>query len=258
KNNSAPPRKKSFSQVFSYGFKVVPSEIAFWLVIGVIIGGAISSIVPADFGSRYLHSPLLNYVMILLISIPIYVCATGSIPIAAALIAKGVLPGAALAFLIAGPATNTVTMSFVYKKMGKKIAVLYVLSIVFVAVVTGLIFDLIWARSALDIGFITAGGKFLPQAVKIGSALLLAFVLLNSKYDLFRRFRKMSSENLYKIKVPDMTCQHCKMKVTESLRGMAEVKSVIIDLETKEVAVESTAGRELILKQIEKEGYHPE
>ena len=85
------------------------------------MGGAISALVPDDFGAKYLlGSSLLNYVVILLISIPLYVCATGSIPIAASLIAKGVLPGAALALLIAGPATNSVTISFVYKRLGKR------------------------------------------------------------------------------------------------------------------------------------------
>ncbi|MFC2155855.1 permease [Acidobacteriota bacterium] len=250
-------RKKSFGQALHYGFVVIPSEIAKWLIIGVVVGGAISSFVPADFGSNYLNSPLLSYVMILLISVPIYVCATGSIPIAAALIAKGVLPGAALAFLIAGPATNTVTMSFVYKRMGKKVTLLYILSIVVVSVATGLIFDLIWKSSAVDIGFITAGGEFLPYPLKIISALALIVVFFNSKYDL-RRIVKMSKENLFKIKVPDMTCQHCKMTISEALKSMPEVKSVHIDLNSKEVAVESDVDQSLILNRIKEEGYHPE
>ena len=135
--------KKSLKEAFTYGFKVIPSEIANWLIIGVLIGGAITALVPADFGIKYLHSPFLNYLVILLISIPIYICATGSIPIAASLIAKGVLPGAALALLIAGPATNTVTIAFVYKRMGKRITILYILSIIIVSVVAGLLFDLI-------------------------------------------------------------------------------------------------------------------
>ncbi|MCK5058941.1 MAG: permease, partial [Candidatus Aminicenantes bacterium] len=208
--NNTRPREKSFGQALHYGFVVIPSEIAKWLIIGVVAGGAISSFIPADFGSNYLNNPLLSYVMILLISVPIYVCATGSIPIAASLIAKGVLPGAALAFLIAGPATNTVTISFVYKRMGKKITILYVFSIIVVSVATGLIFDLIRKSSAVDMDFITAGGEFIPYPLKIISALALLIVFFNSKYDL-RRIGKMSKENLYKIKVPDMTCQHCKM-----------------------------------------------
>ena len=256
-NNNSGPRKKSFKQAFNYGFEVIPSEIAKWLIVGVVIGGAISSLVPADFGAKYLGSPLLNYVMILLISIPIYVCATGSIPIAASLIAKGVLPGAALAFLIAGPATNTVTISFVYKRMGKKITALYIISIVVVSLTSGLIFDLIWKSTPMDMGLITAGGKFIPQFIKIASAIALLILLINSKYDLRRLFRKMSKENRYKISVPDMTCRHCKMRITEALQGMADVKSVVIDLNKKEVAVESTIDENLILERIKKEGYTP-
>lgn len=255
--NNTKLAKKSFGQAFNYGFVVIPAEIARWLIIGVIVGGAISSIVPADFGSKYLSAPLLNYVMILLISIPIYVCATGSIPIAASLIAKGVLPGAALAFLIAGPATNTVTISFVYKRMGKRVTALYILSIIVVSIAAGLIFDLIWKSSSPDMGFITAGGKFIPYPLKIVSALALLLIFINSKYDL-RRIRKMSKKNLYKIKVPDMTCQHCKMRISEALQSMPEVKSVLIDLNSKEVAVESAVEKGLILQRIKEEGYNPE
>jgi copper chaperone CopZ len=256
-NNNNNPRKKSFGQTFNYGFVVIPSEIAGWLLVGIIIGGAISSMVPADFGAKYLGGPLLNYVMILLISIPIYVCATGSIPIAASLIAKGVLPGAALAFLIAGPATNTVTISFVYKRMGKKIAALYILSIIVVSLATGLIFDLILASTPINIGLITAGGEFIPDFIKISSAVALLIILINSKYDLWRIIGKMNKKNQFKMSVPDMTCQHCKMRITVALQSMPDVKSVVIDLNKKEVAVESTIDKNLILNRIKEEGYSP-
>ncbi|MCI0471225.1 MAG: SO_0444 family Cu/Zn efflux transporter [Candidatus Aminicenantes bacterium] len=255
-NNKSLP-KKSIGQVFCYGFEVIPAEIARWLIIGVIIGGAIASLVPDDFGSRYLHNPLLSYVMVLLISIPIYVCATGSIPIAASLITKGVLPGAALAFLIAGPATNTVTISFVYKRMGKRITALYILSIIIVSVATGLIFDWIWRHSPGDMGFITAGDRFIPHALKILSAVALLLIIINSKYNL-RRFRKVSKQNLYKIKIPDMTCQHCKMRISEALQSIPGVKSVFIDLNNKEVTVEGAVDKNLILERIREEGYTPE
>ncbi len=68
----------------------------------------------------------------------------------------------------------------------------------------------------------------------------------------------MSKENLYKIKVPDMTCQHCKMRISEALQSMPDVKSVFIDLNSKEVAVESSIDKHLILNRIKEEGYNPE
>ena len=176
-------QKKSFKNVFDYGFKVIPGEIAKWLIIGVLVGGAIAALVPSDFGSKYLQSPFLTYLVILLISVPIYICATGSIPIAASLIAKGVLPGAALALLIAGPATNTVTISFVYKRMGKKITILYVLTIVVISVLMGLLFDLFFTTSSGNLSFVSPGGKFMPEWLKITSAIAMVLVFINAKFD---------------------------------------------------------------------------
>jgi uncharacterized membrane protein YraQ (UPF0718 family)/copper chaperone CopZ len=257
-------QKKTFKEAFVYGFRVIPSEIAKWLIIGVVIGGAISALVPADFGARYLHSPLLSYVVILLISIPIYVCATGSIPIAASLIAKGVLPGAALAFLIAGPATNSVTVSFLFKRIGAKITALYIFSIVVVSVATGLLFDWIWQSMKMNVGFITEGGAHLPHMIKFISAIVLLIIFVTGKYDFskfFARFRTDSgekmSQNVFKIKVPDMTCQHCKMKIGNALQSVPEIQSVSIDLNTKEVVVESALDRNLVLEKIKQEGYKP-
>jgi copper chaperone CopZ len=219
--------------------------------------------VPADFGSRYLHSPLLSYVVILLISIPIYVCATGSIPIAASLIAKGVLPGAALALLIAGPATNTVTISFLFKKMGARITAIYITSIVVVSVVSGLLFDWIWQNMGLELGTVTEGGTHLPHFIKYLSAAAMLIIFINGKFDLFKFFVKFRTDTgdkdkmVYKINVPDMNCQHCKMKITSVLKNLPEIQSVSIDLAAREVEVESSLDRQQVIHHIKEEGYHP-
>ena len=210
KNSNSKP-KKSFKDAFLYGFKVIPAGIANWLIIGIFIGGVISALVPTDFGTKHLLSPFLNYLMVLLISIPLYVCATGSIPIAASLIAKGILPGAALAFLIAGPATNTVTISFVYKRMGEKIAFLYIFLIITISLSFGLFFDLLVKQSNLNFGFVSLGGSFLPHTFKIISGIILGIIFLYSKLDL-GKFKMNKIKNVYSINVPDMTCQHCKIK----------------------------------------------
>ncbi len=256
---------KSFKEALVYGFQVVPSEIAKWLIIGVVIGGAITALVPEDFGTRYLHNPVLSYAAILLLSIPLYVCATGSIPIAASLILKGVLPGAALAFLIAGPATNTVTISFLFKKMGARITAIYIGSIVVVSVATGVLFDWLWQRMGLSVELVTEGGLHLPHWLLNICGIIMLLVFINGKYDLFRLVSKLlpkkesaMDKNLYTIKVPDMTCQHCKMKITEALKALPEIDSVSVDLGARSVAVETGADKQFILDKITSEGYHPE
>jgi len=257
-------KKKSVKEVFIYGFRVLPGEIARWLIIGVIIGGAISALVPDDFGIKYLGgSTFLNYAVILLISIPLYVCATGSIPIAASLIAKGVLPGAALALLIAGPATNSVTISFVFKRMGKKIAFLYVASIILVSVLAGLVFDALWNNIDSGLDLVAIGGAQLPQSIKITAAIFMMLIFINAKYNLgkiFKSKKKVIPEdnNRYTIKIPDMTCQHCQMKITGALEEMPGISSISIDLNSRELAVESSLERREIIHRIQQEGYRPQ
>ncbi len=258
--------EKSVKEIFTYGFKVIPSELAKWLLIGVVFGGAISAVLPGDFGVKYLlGSPVLNYVVILLISIPLYICATGSIPIAAVLMTKGVLPGAALALLIACPATNSVTIAFVFKKMGKRIAFLYIFSIIIVSVVSGLLFDALVGASAASANVAAAAeGAHLPEYIKWICAAAMALIFINTRYDLnfVKRLKQKkgtdSNRDKHTIAVPDMNCLHCKMKITQSLEQMPGVKSISIDLAAREVAVESATARETIIERIKQAGYKPQ
>lgn len=114
---------------FSYAFGGLLGDIGGWLLIGIGIAGAISFLIPADFIGQHTGSHFGSLVMMLVIGIPLYTCATSSTPIAAALVFKGLSPGAALVFLLAGPATNATTITVVTKLMGKRIAALYVVSI---------------------------------------------------------------------------------------------------------------------------------
>lgn len=265
---AAKVKKKAWpalKEIFLYGFRVIPGEIAKWLLLGVIIGGAISAFLPPDFGVRYLGSPFLNYLVILMISIPLYVCATGSIPIAASLLAKGVLPGAALAFLIAGPATNTVTISFIYKRMGARITGIYIFSIVVTAVASGLIFDAVWKKMGVDSAALIMGSghNHAFHLFKYGCAVLLALIFLTGKFDtgklmaILQKKRGSSMTQQITINVPDMNCQHCKMKISQALGATPEIESHSIDLSTRSVTVQTQAERRFVLERIIAEGYHP-
>ena len=142
-----------FKEFLHHAFVEVPADLAKWLIIGVLAGGVITVMIPADIFTHYLVFPW-DFLAAIGLGIPLYVCATGSIPIAAALIAKGMSPGAALAFLIAGPATNTVTMAFVRAKLGKRSFYLYLANISIIAFLSGLVFNLFSPK---------LGGKMLHQ-----------------------------------------------------------------------------------------------
>lgn len=114
-----------WKQVFAYGFGALPRDIGRALLIGIIISGLLGALVPEDFFTRYLNSEWLSMIAVMALGIPLYVCSTGSIPIALAMIGMGLSPGAALAFLITGPATNAATIATVFQTMGRRAVIIY-------------------------------------------------------------------------------------------------------------------------------------
>ena len=163
---------------FRYAFVELLGDIGKWLILGTLLGGLIMALVPRDFISSFLGSPFLSMILMLLIGIPIYVCATGSIPLAAALIAKGMSPGAGLVFLIAGPATNTVNLAVLTKEFGKKAVFVYLASISFVSLLFGYILNLLVVKGLVDVSlFLDVEAGLIPEWIELLSALVLLFFI---------------------------------------------------------------------------------
>ena len=132
---------KKFCGSMRYAFVEMLQDVGKWLVIGLLIAALITVAVPDEWLAALHDYKLLNMLIVLLIAIPMYTCATGSIPIAVSLMAKGLTPGAALVLLMAGPAVNSASMLVIGKVFGKKTLWLYILSIVIGAVGFGLGID---------------------------------------------------------------------------------------------------------------------
>ena len=152
--------KKSFAQkvkkTFEYGFVNMIGDVSKWLIIGLLLGALIAAFVPDDF-FLFLHEyPLLCMLVVLVLAMPMYTCATGSIPLALALVEKGVTPGAALVLLMAGPATSIASMLVVGKAFGKRTLAAYLVSIALGAMFFGFIVDTFLMDSFL--------GSMLPHA----------------------------------------------------------------------------------------------
>lgn len=137
-------------KAFQYGFIEMMQDIGQWLVLGLIIASLITVLVPEELFSMFSDRPLLSMLLVLLFSIPTYICATGSIPIAVALMLKGLSPGTALVLLMAGPAANVASILVIRKVMGLRILILYLLSIVLGAIGFGLMIDYLLPRSWFD------------------------------------------------------------------------------------------------------------
>jgi len=136
--------KKQFSikEVFNYAFNNIFKDFAKPLLFGLLLGAIFTTFLPKEYASIVFENELLSYGLILLISIPLYVCATASLPIAASLMMAGLSGGAAFIFLSAGPATNSVTMSIIYKSLGKSALIIYLGTIAILSLLFGYIFDL--------------------------------------------------------------------------------------------------------------------
>ena len=137
-------KKKSFSikEVFDYAFNTIFKDFAKPLLFGLLLGAVFTTFLQKEYASVVFDNQFLSYGLILLISIPLYVCATASLPIAASLIMTGLSGGAAFIFLSAGPATNSVTMSVIYKSLGKSALVIYLGTIAILSLLFGYLFDL--------------------------------------------------------------------------------------------------------------------
>ena len=128
-------------EALEYAFVEMMQDVGKWLIIGLLIAALITVAVPNEWLATLHDYKLLNMLIVLAVAIPMYICATGSIPIAVSLMAKGLTPGAALVLLMAGPAVNSASILVIGKVFGKRTLWLYILSIIIGAVLFGLGID---------------------------------------------------------------------------------------------------------------------
>jgi len=144
-----PPVMQRLLTGFRFAFVTLLNDIAGWFLIGVLAAGVISVLVPQTLIEQYLGGGITSMILILAISIPLYICAAGSTPIAAALIIKGMSPGAALVLLMAGPATNAASLAVLSRFLGLRSTAIYVGTIAVMSVFFGYMLDMIYV--GLDI-----------------------------------------------------------------------------------------------------------
>lgn len=170
-----------------YAFGDLLPDIGGWFVLGVALSGVISVLVPPDFIQARLGSGILPMLAVLAVAVPLYVCATASTPIAAALLVKGLSPGAALVFLLAGPATNAATLAVAVKILGKRGAACYLAAIIVCSLAAGLCLDAFFPGVAANTAvFLATSGEVAPGVASYLAAGILAACLL---WPLFTRRR---------------------------------------------------------------------
>lgn len=143
-SNSCTKSKKGFSikAVFTYAYKTLFEDMVKALTIGLLLGALFTTFIPKEYSSLLFQNEILTYFVILIFAIPLYTCATASLPLAAAFMLQGMSAGAAFIFLTAGPATSAVTMSVIYKMLGRTSLFIYVSTIATLSLVFGFSFDI--------------------------------------------------------------------------------------------------------------------
>ena len=269
-----PPQKKSFGKVLHYAFVEMLMDIAKWLIIGLMIAALISVLLPDNFFTDFKLNGFYGMLIMLVASIPLYVCATSSVPIAAVLLMKGISPGALLVFLMAGPATNAATISVIANNLGKKTMFVYLFSIIAGSLAFGLIMDnflpAAWFMPVLALHEHSHG--LLPHWLNVTSTLLLIAFLANGYFKEFstwlklRKKKKNTTENPFEgftidipamvVGVEGMTCIKCKTKVENGISTMNNVNRVVADVETASMKIYGNpVSVEDVKKKLEDLGY---
>lgn len=270
-------------QALKYAFVEMMQDIGKWLVVGLIAAGLITVFVPESFFSLFADKPLLSMLLVLAFSIPMYLCATGSIPIAVALMLKGLSPGTALVLLMAGPAVNVASMLVISKVMGRKTLFLYLLSIITGAVVFGLCIDYLLPREWFTAPLMQmhSGHEEGLSLVKMVCSVAFFLLLGNAFYQ--RYFRSSAcccgchghadhacsddacscesashahaAEPVNEFKVKGMTCNHCKNNVEKAILSVEGVTRVEINLVSGQTWVYGKADPSAVVQAVKEIGF---
>ena len=170
--------RRIVKHIFRYGFVEIADDILFALLVGVALGGVIFLVIPGDLMANE-YARWLAYPVMVLIGIPLYICASASTPIAAALVAKGFSPGAALIFLMTGPATNTGTIAIIVSQFGARFASIYVASVIAVTAALGILIDILLLASGVSISVnLAASDSPTLQFLQWGGAFVLIALIV--------------------------------------------------------------------------------
>jgi uncharacterized protein len=223
---------EKISAILKYGFYTLPQDIGKSLILGIVLAGLLGALLPDNWGETYLSNPWLTYLGVTLIAIPMYVCSTGSIPIAFALMASGVSPGATLVFLIAGPATNAATITTLFKMLGRRTIAIYLCTIVVISWLSGWLLDM-YGGSLVKKSLLHHHAESGYSLVQFLSAVaLIGMVLWTYLYPQLQKrngVQTMESENTITLKVEGMTCSHCANSVVRALETIPGVTSARAD-----------------------------
>ena len=246
-------------RVLKYAYFEMMQNIGGRLLIGLLVAALIQVAVPDEFFLHFGKQPLLQMLVILLIAVPMYICSTGSIPVAAALMMKGLSPGAALVMLMAGPAVNLASILVVRKAMGQRFTWIYLLVIVGFSILFGLLIN----AFGIDTSAMTSADACcaeeaaLPNTYKLICASVLTLLILFAlSMKLFERFtHKTADPDTAVYSVEGMHCSHCEAAVCRAVEEIPGVESAKASASRNTLTIKGPAAEEALRAAVEKAGY---
>jgi uncharacterized membrane protein YraQ (UPF0718 family)/copper chaperone CopZ len=258
----ASPEHATFRQhlkgAFHYGFLYFPREIVNWLLVGLIAAGVIAYFLPADQRAlaQYLGTGLVPMIVMALVGIPLYICATASVPFVAVLLGAGLSPGAALVFLMCGPATNSAAIVMLWKMLGPRTVCVYLASIVFTSFSCGFLLDAYFAAAGGVPTLDVLHHHDLVSVWHIAGAVGLVLIVAEALWQNYRAKHSGTSEIsedavamasvngtgttapvTHRLRVLGMTCEHCASHVRQAAESVAGIETARVNLQQKVLTV---------------------
>jgi len=253
------PSRRGLSTAVPHALELLRS-IWRWILFGIVVSAAIDVLVPSELlvawgGMGTLGASL----VVLLISLPLYVCATASVPIAASLVAGGMPVGAALVFLMAGPATNVATIGAIYRAFGRRILAIYLGVIVIGSVGFGWLFDRFFGSWKSELMAHEHASELWEVIAAIGLVLLMLFFLFEELRSWQRRRQAPANGALEEVRMPvsGMTCNGCVQQLDRAVRGLPDVEAVEVRLEPGEISVFGPVDEARLRDTIRQAGFEP-
>lgn len=270
---------KKLKEALSYAFLEMMEDIGKWLMVGLIVAGLITVLVPDSFFEIFKDNSLASMLLVLCFSIPMYLCATGSIPIAVALMLKGLTPGSALVLLMAGPACNMASILVVNKVMGRKTLITYLASIIIGAVGFGLAIDHLLPREWF-IPTIAPSAECCHEETSIFSWIctgILFLLLANATWHHYHghshcqchehshkegascelQDNTNNNKNM-EITIKGMNCNHCRANAEKTILSCSGVTSASVDLASGKAQIDGDADINEIRSAVEALGFSVE
>ena len=259
------PFRGRFRGVISYAFGEMMEDIGKWLAMGLIVAGIITAAVPDSWFTIFQGNTLYSILFVLVFSIPMYLCATGSIPIALALMLKGLTPGAALVLLMAGPASNAASILVVGKVLGKRSMLVYLIAIITGAVLFGFGIDYLLPRewfTAPVAQYEACHDAGISIFSYICTALLLVLLVRalwpwkhhhHHHHHHHHEDEVLTSCIIYNVE--GMNCSHCAENVRKALAAVEGVEQVEVSLHEGKASIVGSHREEDILLAVESIGF---